>query len=165
MGLEKVTLTGASEYLEDGFTKVNSNVDYSLEGDGTTRVFRCMRVTIQNGTTALTIKVKTENIYNHTAITEENNLGASGDTGYFNLNSDKSQLHIESGAFAANVSHIIFANVVRNAGGNFPYVYAAVVSNGITLYFRHNDDTAYDLTTHVDTGNLYVDVHYLTVQA
>lgn len=162
MALEKIILTGSSESLNSGFTKVNSNVDNSFETDGTKRVLRTIRLTIENGTTALTIKVTGASIFNSDAIAEENNLAASGDTGYFNLSADKSELHIESGGLTGNVTHVISANIVRNGGGNNPYLYGAVVSNGITLYFRWNDDTAYDLTTHVDTGSLYVDVVYLT---
>ena len=165
MALEKVTLTGASESLNAGFTKVNDNIDYSLEGDGTTRVLRCMRVTIQDGTTASTIKVKAESIFNGDAIAEENNLAKNGDTGYFNLDSDGNEIHIESGAFAANVSHVIMAQVYRNAGGNFPYAEVTAVSNGLTLAFKHNDDSVYDLTSHTDTGNLYIHILYLSIQA
>ena len=162
MGAESITLTGASESLHAGWTKYNAMLGYLLEGDGTKRVVRLIRITIADGTTASTIKVKSESIFNGDAIAEENNLAANGDTGSFNLDNTKSQLHIESTAITGNCTHTLLAVVYRNAGGNFPYCEPTVVSNGITLTFRNNDDSAYDLTSHVDTGNLYINVLYFT---
>ena len=164
MGAEKVTLTGSSESLNAGFTKYNTLVDYLLEGDGTKRVFRVIRVTIADGTTASTIKVKAESIFNGDAITEETNLGSGGDTGYFNLDATKSSLHIESGALTGDCTHVPIVVIERNAGGEIIYCQGSVVSAGITLKFRKNDDSAYDLTSHVDIGSLYIIVLYFTTE-
>lgn len=162
MGVEKITLTGASESLNAGFEKVNTIIDYLLEGDGTKRVFRVSKVTIADGTTASTIKVSAASVFNGDTVAEENNLGASGDTGNFTLDSTKSSLHIESGGLTGNCTHVPLAIIERNAGGEFPYCQASCVANGITLKFRKNDDGNYDLTSHVDNGNLYIIILYLT---
>jgi len=162
MAIEKVTLTGASETLYAGWTKYNALCDSLFGSDGTTRYPRVIKIKIEDGTLASTIKVTATSVFNGDAIAAEDNLGASGDTGYFNLDATKSSLHIEAGAITGSCTHTLLAVVERNAGGEFPYCQPSVVSAGITLKFRKNDDSNYDLTGHVDIGELYITVLYLT---
>ena len=163
MSVEKVTLTGASETLNAGWTKHNTNVDYLVCGDGAgTRYLRAMKVAIKNGTTAETIKPSGTSIYNSDAVTEENNLGQSGDTGNFSLDATKSKLHISADGITGTVTNVLMASIIENASGNVIHVDATVVSSGIQLEFTHNDASAYDLTEAVDVGEIYVQVMYLT---
>jgi len=162
MGIAKVVLTGISETLLAGWTKYNATCDSLFGTDGTTRYPRVIKVKIEDGTLADTIKVTATSVYNGDAIAAEDNLGASGDTGYFNLDATKSSLHIETGAITGNCTHTPLAVIERNAGGEFPYVQPSVVANGITLKFRKNDDSSYDLTSHVDIGELYITILYFT---
>ena len=161
--LTKVTLTGNSESLYDGFTKVNLLFDNALLGDGTAnRNIRVMRITIDDAAQASKIKPSAASIFNSDTLAAEDNLAASGDTGNFNLSANGNALHIEAAAITGNATHILMCTIPRNAGGEIMHVDGSVVSNGITLTFRKNDDSALDLTAHVDTGKLYVDVIYLT---
>lgn len=157
-----ITLTGTSEDLNAGFTKVNTAIGYILAGDGTSRAFRVISVAIKDATQASKIKTSATSVFNGDAITEENNLAKSGDTGNFNLNADGNALHIESGALTGNATHILMCQIYHNAAGGLFYVSGTVVSNGITLTFTHNDGTALDLTAAVDIGEIYLNVIYLT---
>jgi len=157
-----ITLTGGSEVLNAGFTKINEAIGYILAGDGTSGAFRVISVAIKDAAQASKIKPSASSVFNGNDISEEDNLGASGDTGNFNLDGNKNALHIETGALTGNCTHVLMCQIYHNASGNVPYVHGTVVSNGITLTFTHNDGTAYDLTTAVDSGEIYVNVIYLT---
>lgn len=158
----KITLTGVSENLDAGFTKVNTAIDYILAGDGTSRAFRVISVAIKDATQASKIKPSATSVFNGDAVTEEDNLAKGGDSGYFNLNAAGSGLHIESGAITGDATHVLMCQIYSNASGNLFYVQGTIVSNGITLTFTHNDGTAYDLTAAVDIGEIYLNVIYLT---
>ena len=165
MAIEKVTQTGTGESLKSGFDKYNELCDMVFGTDGTTRYIRVIKVTIEDGTVSSRIKVCAASVFNGDAIAAEDNLGASGDTGNFNLDANKSSLHIESGALTGSVTHVPLAIIERNAGGELVYVQPSCVSSGITLRFSKNDDSALDLTGHVDNGSLYVTVLYFTDEA
>ena len=161
----KVTLTGASESLYAGFTKVNTAIDYIMAGDGTSRAFRVMSVKIENGTVATSIKVTGSSIYNGNTIAAEDNLTKGGDTGNFNLNGAGNALHIESGAITGNATHALAAIIYLNKTDRFLAVQPSVVSNGITLTFTNlASGSSEDLTAAVDNsgGELYITVIYLT---
>lgn len=163
MAVEEVTLTGSSESLNEGWGKYNNTTKCLLVGDTTSKkFFRVVNVAIKNGTTANTIKPSAVSEYNGDAVTEEDNLGQSGDTGNFSLDATKAQLHIDAAALTGNAAAIISSEIYKNASGNLIYIEGDVVSNGITLKFTLNDGTAYDLTTAVDTGEIYIRVTYLT---
>jgi len=162
----KVTLTGASESLSDGFTKVNTIIDSLLSGDGTAaRLLRVSRLTIEDATQADKVKCTMASIFNGDVIAAEDNLGKGGDTGDFNLDATGSQVHIESGGLTGNATHVLVANIVDNGSGNIIYCKPSIATNGITLEFQLNDSTAYDLTSAVDTGTIIVDIIYLTIAA
>ena len=159
----KITLTGTSENLNSGFTKVNTIIDSLISGDGTAgRLLRVSRLTIEDATQASKIKCTLANIFNGDAISAENNLAKSGDTGSFNLDSTGSQVHIESGGITGSATHVLMANIVDNGSGNIIYCKPSIVSNGITLEFQLNDSSAYVLTSAVDTGTIIIDIIYLT---
>ena len=162
MSVSKISVTGAGESLLAAFTKVNTNIDHQLCGDGSAALYlRSVAVAIKNGTIASTIKPSVTDNFNGTDITEENNLGISGDTGNFSLDATKSKLHIDSSATEV-VSYILFAVITKNGSGNIITVNPSIETNGITLEFLSNDATAYDLTAAVDVGEIYVSILYLT---
>lgn len=162
MSVSKISVTGAGESLLSAFTKVNTNIDNQICGDGTDALYlRSVSVAIKDGTTAATIKPSVADNFNGSDVTEENNLGISGDTGNFSLDATKSKLHIDSTA-TGNISYILFAIIIENGSGNIITVKPSIETNGITLEFLSNDATAYDLTAAVDVGEIYVSILYLT---
>ena len=165
----KVTLTGSSESLFAGFTKVNTIIDSLISGDGTAaRLIRCSRLTIEDATQASKIKCTLASIFNGDTIAAEDNLAKSGDTGSFNLDATGSQVHIESGGITGNATHVLMANIVENGTDQIIYCKPSIASNGITLVFSvFNESTAHDLTSAsgVDSGDLIVDIIYLTIAA
>lgn len=163
MSVETVTLTGASEALNDGWGKYNETTKCLLVGDTTSKKFyRVINVAVKDGTVASTIKPSATSEYNGDTVAEEDNLGQSGDTGNFSLDATKAQLNIDAGAITGNATAILSATIYKNASGNIPYCEGDVVSNGITLKFTINDGSAYDLITAVDNGEIYIRVQYLT---
>ncbi len=161
---DKITLTGTSESLNDGFTKVNTIIDSLISGDGTAaRLLRASRLTVEDAAQASKIKCTLASIFNGDAISAEDNLAKSGDTGSFNLDSTGSKVHIESGGITGNATHVLMAAIVDNGAGDIFYCKPSIVTNGITLEFQLNDSTAYDLTTAVDTGTIIIDIIYLTI--
>ena len=159
----KVTLTGNSEDLDAGFTKVNLIIDAMLTGDGTAgRLLRESRLTIENATQASKIKCTMASIFNGDAIAAEDNIAKSGGTLY-ELDATGSQIHLPSTGITGNATHVLMAICVDNASGNIFYIKPSIVSNGITIVFELNDSSAYDLTSAVDTGTIVVDIIYLTI--
>lgn len=159
----KITLTGVSENLNAGFTKINTIIDSLISGDGTAaRLLRVSRLTIEDATQADKIKCTLANIFNGDTISVENNLAKSGDTGSFNLDSTGSKIHIESGGITGDATHVLMAAIVDNGAGDIFYCKPSIVTNGITLEFQLNDSTAYDLTAAVDNGTIIIDIIYLT---
>jgi len=163
MGATKITLTGSSESLFAGFTKVNTLIDYALEGDGTTRFLRVSKITVEDGTVADSIKVTMSSVFNGDALAAEDSLIKSGDTGYFNLNSDGSEIHIEAGGITGDATHILWAGIYSNDSNNVLVVQGTISLAGITLAFKNaTNNDAYDLTAAVDRGNVVAHVLYLT---
>lgn len=159
----KVVLTGVSENLNAGFTIMNTIIDSLISGDGTAgRLFRVCRLTVEDATVASKIKCTLASIFNGDTIAAEDNLAKSADTGSFNLDATGSKVHIESGGITGSATHVLMANIVDNGSGNIIYCKPSIVSSGITLEFQHNDSTAYDLTSAVDTGTIVIDIIYLT---
>ena len=160
---EAITLTGASEDLNDGFTKLNVWRTNQIKGDGTAnRCLRCSSLKVEDGTQASKIKCTMSSVWNGDSASAEDNLAKSADTGNFNLDATGAQIHIESGAFTGNVVAVLIASIYSNATGNVIAVTPTVVSSGITLAFQVNDGNAYDLTTAADNGDIYIRFLYLT---
>ena len=159
----KITLTGNSESINAGFTKVNTIIDAMLTGDGTAgRLLRVSRLTIEDATQATKVKCTMASIYNGDTIAAEDNIAKSGGTLY-ELDATGSKVHLPATGITGNASHVLMANCVDNGSGNIFYIDPTIVSNGITLEFQLNDSTAYDLTSAVDTGTIVVDIIYLTI--
>ena len=159
----KITLTGVSENLDAGFTKVNLIIDAMLTGDGTAgRILRVSRLTIEDATQASKIKCTMASIFNGDAIAAEDNIAKSGGTLY-SLDATGSKIHLPSTGITGDATHALMANCVDNGSGNIFYINPTIVSAGITIEFQLNDSTAYDLTGAVDTGTIVVDIIYLTL--
>ena len=158
----KITLTGVSENLDAGFTKVNLIIDAMLTGDGTAgRILRVSRLTIENSAGSK-IKCTLSDIYNGDTIAAEDGIEKSGGTLY-ELDATGSKIHLPSTGITGDATHALMANCVDNGSGNIFYINPTIVSAGITIEFQLNDSTAYDLTGAVDTGTIVVDIIYLTL--
>lgn len=164
MVVEKIDLTTTSESLNSGWTKVNEAFDCIPIGndEGALHYCRTINLTIEDGAVASTIKVTGVSVYNGDAIAAEDSIAKSGTGTYVSLDANGNVVTIDSTGLSGNCSYVLSAQVYRNAGGNFPYCDPAANSNDIQLTFRNNDDSNYDLTTHVDTGAIYVRVSYIT---
>jgi len=160
-----VTLTGESESLYAGFTKVNTAIGYILAGDGTSRAFRLSSVAIKDDALADNIKVSMTSSFNGDTIAQETGLAKSDDGTSFNLDATGSQLHIKSGGITGNATHALMAVIYLNKTDYYLNVQASIASNGITLTFTDMaTGDAVDLTAVADSsgGELYLNLLYLT---
>ena len=163
MSVETVTLTGSSESLNSGFTKYNATTKCLLVGDTTAmKFFRVINVAIKNSAIASKVKPSATSEYNGDTVTEAAAVGQSETSGSWSLDATKAQLNIAAAGLTGNATAVLSVEIYKNASGNIIYCEGDIVSNGITLKFTLNDGTAYDLTTAVDNGDIYIKVQYLT---
>uniref|UniRef100_A0A6M3K3B9 Uncharacterized protein n=1 Tax=viral metagenome TaxID=1070528 RepID=A0A6M3K3B9_9ZZZZ len=156
--------TGAIALLSANDDLLNTWADEHLLVDGTVgRVLRRFRLTIADGTNAATIKPKTANLWNGDAVAEENNLAKSGDTGNFSLDVTGSVLTIDAAGLTGNAIAQLDTTVIYNASATDLNARGAVAGNNLTILFTNSTTAAaLDLTTLVDTGEIRLDISYIT---
>ena len=164
MAVDDITLTGASESLNAGFTKVNAawKAFPIIENGSTKQYLRIINLTIEDGTLASSIKVTGASVCNGDAIEAEDSIQRDDSATYVSLDVNGNILTIDNSGLSGNCLFVLSAEIYRNAGGNFPYIDGEASSNNIQLTFRNNDDSAYDLPNHVDVGSIYARVAYIT---
>jgi hypothetical protein len=145
---------------------INANWEYVISGDGTGgRVLRLSSLKVEDGTNADTIKCTLTSIWNGTTLTQENNLGKSGDTGNFNLSADGSQITIEAAAFQGNVIACLGTTIYKNSEGAVINVVAEASTNSMVVSYREDFSGAVvDLTSGL-SGTEEVTVHILYLTA
>lgn len=142
---------GADEIAVTGLTGTTPG---AIIGDGTVNInLRAIRIYIDNGTNAATVKVYTGGKYNVSPISVEDNLGKSGSTTSFALNSDGSRLLIKATALGYIVRKTLGATIKRNESQTDLTVWHSADGDDLFVQF-HNTATGapVDLTTLVDTG-------------
>src|SRR6185369_2319846 len=129
----------------------------TIVGDGTAgRVLRCSRIDVLNGTTAATIKVIVNNVWNGDALSAQDNFAVGNNSTYVALNAGGNTVTIKDTAISGNTIAILSANLYENDCGTGLNV-GASVSSGIVLAFTNSaSGTAVNLTSLVDTGSIYV---------
>jgi len=152
--------TGAGLTYTDNGDYVTITPD--LVGDGTAgRVLRFLRLIVQDGTNATTLKVKTEDIWNGDIISEVDNLGKGDTTGGFQLSSGGDVLYIKASDLTGNAVAGIASIRVNASGDDTLQVDLNIVANDIRM-FMYQDANAQDFTTLVDTGPVTFNIFYIT---
>jgi hypothetical protein len=124
------------------------------------RKFRMGRLKIQDGSTASTVKCTVESDYLAQAISEEDNLGKSGSTTSFTLDANGYDLRIKSTALDASALGCM-ATVCYNASTTATVVRATAASGALAFLFTNaSTGAAVDLTSLVDTGDVWIDFMY-----
>lgn len=135
----------------------------ALLGDATAgRVFRSFNFIIDDGTAAATLKCWTSGNFNGDAIAETDNIAKDATTGHFTLDDGGLFLTIENSGLSGNVLHAMGVFVINTTGASL-MVHVYVSDGDIVIAMRSpivGGPT--DLTTLVDTGNMYVIITYIT---
>ena len=142
----------------------------ALLGDSTSgRVLRTSRLTIQDGSTASTLKCTLESKWNGDALTLVDNIAKGATTGAYTLSADGSAITIDSGSLSGPVIGIVSATIEHSevVGMIESQVKADVTSTDIVLDFRlryYADFGIYeDMTSLVQgTNYIYVNISYIT---
>jgi hypothetical protein len=134
-----------------------------IGGDGTAgRVLRAIYIHIENGTDATTIKPSSISVWNGDASGAEDNLGKGGNTGVFSLSADGSQLIMNNSGISGDLVGVLATSPRYNFSNVNLIIDHITMTNGITLLFTNQAGAVQDLTTLVDTGQIQIQVLYLT---
>jgi len=133
-------------------------------GDGTTgRVLRGSYITIQDGTNASTLKCTLTSRWNGDAIAVTDNIAKDATTGNFALSANGAELKILASGLSGNA---IFAwsMFLANSTSTEFLQQVNVSGNDLRVAFRYFSGGLYlyDITALVDTGDIYVELIYLT---
>lgn len=136
---------------------------HPLGGDGTAgRIPRGSFILIKNGTDAETLKCTVGSRWNGDTIAETDNIVKDATTGDFSLSVDGKTLTIEASGLTGNCVYVLGV-VNYNASTTDLIVIIYASGNDICISLRNSTTGAdLDITTLVDTGNIYVEFLYIT---
>lgn len=166
-GNNKVYFSRFSPYYTpistDQWGYVGALTTHPIGGDGTAgRILRGISISIKNGTNASTLKCRVTNQWNGDVIAETDNIIKDATTGDFSLDSFGMHLYLEVSGLSGNC---VYAHGIlsRNASGTAAIAEVTAVSNKVHMILRDaSTDAGLDLTTLVDTGDLYLLIMYVT---
>jgi hypothetical protein len=149
---------------QDTTLKLSGSSNAFIEGDTTAgRVLRILRFYIQDATAATEIKCWTSSIWNGDAIAEVDNIGKGETVGDFTLGAAGGAVKIEASGLTGNAVAVLSSNIHRNQCQTDLTFKVEVDSNDLEFTpFDVATGATVDLTTLVDTGDIYIDVTYLT---
>lgn len=146
-----------------GFAAGDKN---QINGDGTlNNVLRKTALNIKDGTNANTINCQLTSslTWNGDNDGPTDNIAKGGTTGNYNLNAGGNSLYIDADALTGNCVEVIVAKVFNNASNANIAIKELASINGIQLIFTDGLlGTDLDLTSLVDTGDIYLHITYLT---
>ncbi len=149
--------------LGTNITAGPTSIQDAILGDGTKgRKFRAIYLYIVNGTNASTLKCTVGDRFNGDTIGETDNIAKDATTGNFSLDASGAVLTVEAAGLTGNVI-FAFGQIVKNAGGTAATVLAYASGNDIAIIIRDAASGAnLDITTLVDTGEIHLDILYIT---
>lgn len=135
-----------------------------MEGDGTAgATLRGLALYIENGTDDTTLKCSTASRWNGDVIASTDNIGKGATVDDFSLSADGKNLTIEVSGLSGNV---LFALASLYTNGTAVELNVHCVASGndmlVQLLNTPNTPVAQDITTLVDTGNIYMNIFYIT---
>ena len=161
-----VTLTAGTGMSGGGDISANRTFNaLGVLADGTSgRTMRSVYLLVQNGTNAATLKCEVINIWNGDTVASTDNIAKGATTGVFNMEADGSSVYwLDTGITGDSIYAI--GNLTNNTTGT--QILITVIKKtspaGIEFSARNvTTGTQYDLTTLVDSGNMTVQIMYLT---
>lgn len=155
-------VVGASSIMRIDSTGVLSNANGVIEGDATSgRVCRVIELSIKDGTNASTLKCEVISSWNGDTISQTDNISKGSLTGDFYLNSVGTTLIIEASGLSGSVV-MAFGTIYYNSTGTSYDVNVYSQSNDIQVNINDFSGVNKDITTLVDSGEIYIRIIYLT---
>ena len=158
----------AANQISADIVSVNANWEFLISGDGTAgRVLRVMRLKVEEGTNANTIKCTPLNVWNATTTpgTTDNITKDGVNTGNYNLAADGLTLLILAAGLGGNAVAVLSANIWANTSTVTTDLRVEVASNDIVIrvYDATNGDQK-DIEDHyVEAGTeFYIYITYIT---
>ena len=149
--------------MNAGATASEWAVNNGILGDAAAgRVIRVLRVIINNGTNAATLKCSAVSVWNGDAVAEEDNLGKGGDTGNFALAAGGAILTIQDSGLSGTAVGIVAVSPVYNVCGTSVTVLPGIAGGLVLHLYVSLTGAEPDLTTLVDTGQIQFLVTYIT---
>lgn len=134
----------------------------AMGGDGTAgRVLRGCRLNIKNGSNPSTIKCTVVSRWNGDVISVVDNIGKGATTGDFTLNAGGTQIIIEASGLTGNAMYALW-DVQYNVSGTDLLLEGYAASNDLITFFYNRSGTLQDITVLVDTGEIWIDIFYIT---
>lgn len=140
------------------------SVNDALKTDGTAgRVYRACYIRIQDGTNANTIKCTVFNRFNGDTFSETDNIGKGDTSNNFNLSANGQQIYLKAAGLSGNALHAMGCLIYAIIGVAAPACQVKANTNDIRINMTNPvDGSGYDLTSLVDTGDIYIDYFYIT---
>jgi hypothetical protein len=155
-------VTGASVLNPQGEI-LAFNGNYLMEGASTGRnVFRAIRLVVNDGTNASTIKVRATDHFNGDVIAEVDNIAKGVPTGGFTLHAAGTLLTIEASLLTGNCVGVPMIVIPYNATGTFYSAEGNASANDIAISVYTVSGAQTDITTITDSGRFDVYVQYVT---
>jgi hypothetical protein len=135
-----------------------------IKGDTTAgRVLRSLRLTIDNGTVASTLKCTIQSIWNGDAAGPVDNVAKGADTSVFRLDAPGSTLSILNTGITGDAVAVLATNIYQNLSTTALNIQSEKTAAGIQFALLNAaTGVPADITVLVDTGKIYLDVTYLT---
>ncbi len=144
---------------------INGVLPNQIIGDGTAgRVLRVLRLNIKNGASAAHIQCATANLWNGNI----NDLGsefAKNETSpeaTYTLDATGSALTILNAGLTGSAIAVLSADMDNNLSGTALTIYADATGGLRLIFLNAATGAEVDLTTLVDTGQMYVRITYIT---
>jgi hypothetical protein len=136
---------------------------HPIGGDGTAgRVMRGIRLQVNDGTNAATLKCLTISMWNGDAISEVDNIAKGATTGDFTLAAAGDELKIEASGLTGNCLYALGTSRSNASNTDFTVDCSAVINDIVLLVRNATTGVALDMTTLVDTGNFLIHIFYVT---
>ncbi len=149
--------------LGTNITAGPTTIQGAIQGDATKgRIFRGVYIFIDNGTTGVSLKCTLVSEWNGDTIAETDDIAKNATTGSFSLNAAGTVLTVEAAGLSGNVVYAI-GTMYYNASTVEIVEHVRVSGNDILIgVSASTSGAAQDLTTLVDTGQIQIQILYIT---
>jgi len=157
-----VTIDDSDNVVAAGSITSDAGLLGQVLGDGTAgRVLRQIYVLFEDGTNASTIKCSIVSEWNGDADGPTDNCAKGASTGNFTWNAGGTEVTIDATAFSGDVI-MAHGQLAITGAGVFSTAYVRASGGDLLIKLYDSSAAGQDVSSLVDTGNLYISILYLT---